>query len=277
MRNPYFMDEPTVISFSGGATSGFMLWNVLQAHDGKLPSYVLVAFANTGLEHPETLKFVEKCAIEWNVNVNWLEYCGKNEDEKFKVVNYATAARNGEPFAKLIDERKYLPNPVARFCTVELKIRTIDRWAENQKGMEDGHIELIGLRYDEPKRVHRVRANSTRNEAMCPMYHAKHTLIDVKNFWENNPFKLNIDQIYGNCVGCFLKGKEKTLRIAREAPEMLKWWADCESGNLENAKTPTGAKFRYDRPSYSGLIEMARSQSLFDFESDDTMPCHCTD
>lgn len=155
------MDEPTVISFSGGSTSGFMLWNVLQAHGGKLPDHVLVAFANTGLEHPKTLDFIERCSIEWGVNVNWLEYTGK-EGEKFKEVNYATAARNGEPFAKLIEERKYLPNPIARFCTVELKIRTIDRWASSQKGMDEGHIELIGLRYDEPRRVHRVKANKKK-------------------------------------------------------------------------------------------------------------------
>ena len=52
--NPYKINGPALISFSGGRTSGFMLWNILQAHNGKLPDDVYVTFANTGKEAPET-------------------------------------------------------------------------------------------------------------------------------------------------------------------------------------------------------------------------------
>jgi len=37
MTNPYLLDAPAVISFSGGRTSGMMLWHILQAHCGALP------------------------------------------------------------------------------------------------------------------------------------------------------------------------------------------------------------------------------------------------
>lgn len=50
MRNPFQITEPTCISFSGGRTSAYMLWRVLQAHDGKLPDEAVVCFANTGME-----------------------------------------------------------------------------------------------------------------------------------------------------------------------------------------------------------------------------------
>ena len=42
---------------------------------------------------------------------------------KFVELNHNSASRNGEPYDKLITKRKFLPNPVTRYCTSELKIR----------------------------------------------------------------------------------------------------------------------------------------------------------
>jgi len=50
--SPYFCHGPTLVSFSGGRTSAYMLFQVLWAHGGVLPDYVIVAFANTGRELP---------------------------------------------------------------------------------------------------------------------------------------------------------------------------------------------------------------------------------
>lgn len=60
-ENPYRITGPALISFSGGRTSAFMVWNILQAHGGTLPDDVVVAFANTGKEREETLRFVHEC------------------------------------------------------------------------------------------------------------------------------------------------------------------------------------------------------------------------
>lgn len=47
MSDPFKVDGLTAISFSGGRTSAYMLWRVLQAHGGALPDGVEVCFANT--------------------------------------------------------------------------------------------------------------------------------------------------------------------------------------------------------------------------------------
>lgn len=50
MSEPFFVTGPALISFSGGRTSAYMLWRILEAHDGTLPDDVHVTFANTGKE-----------------------------------------------------------------------------------------------------------------------------------------------------------------------------------------------------------------------------------
>ena len=60
--SPYIVPRPAVISFSGGRTSGYMLKHILDTHGGRLPEDLSVVFANTGMERPETLDFID-CGI----------------------------------------------------------------------------------------------------------------------------------------------------------------------------------------------------------------------
>tara|TARA_Y100000592_G_scaffold3838_1_gene5545 strand:+ start:411 stop:758 length:348 start_codon:yes stop_codon:yes gene_type:complete len=115
MDNFYNLPDGNVlISFSGGRTSGYMLYKILEAN-GNLPDRVRVAFANTGREMPETLDFVQQCSDRWGVKIDWLEYDRKNGKVSFKKVNHNSAARNGEPFDKLINFRQTLPNIAWRY------------------------------------------------------------------------------------------------------------------------------------------------------------------
>jgi 3'-phosphoadenosine 5'-phosphosulfate sulfotransferase (PAPS reductase)/FAD synthetase len=121
MTDPYRIEGPALISFSGGRTSAYLLKHVLDAYGGTLPANVLACFANTGKEMPQTLDFVRDCGQRWNVSIVWLEYDPAGETQrKFRVVDHASASRQGEPYEALLRERKYLPNPVTRFCTTTL-------------------------------------------------------------------------------------------------------------------------------------------------------------
>jgi 3'-phosphoadenosine 5'-phosphosulfate sulfotransferase (PAPS reductase)/FAD synthetase len=135
MSNPYEILEPTCISFSGGRTSAYMLYKVLETGGGQLPSDAVVCFANTGKEDEATLKFVHDCSTNWNVPIVWLEYRNAEDTkDRWTQVTYETASRNGEPFEAVIRKKNYLPNPVTRFCTIEMKIRTIANYLFS-KGM----------------------------------------------------------------------------------------------------------------------------------------------
>lgn len=274
--NPYLLDTPATISFSGGRTSGFMLRKILDAFGGTLPDDVHVCFNNTGLEHPKTYEFVRDVERHWGVKVHWLEYMLVDDKPTFKEVTFETASRNGEPFEALIRKRNFLPNPVARFCTVELKIRTSARYVRSLGW--DEYTNAIGLRADEMRRVARMRGDNKNEMVAMPMADAGHTIDDVLAFWKSQPFDLMLpggNNAFGNCVGCFLKGHDKTLRLMREEPEHFAWWVKAETIALNTATT--GAQFRSDRPTYAQLMEIARTQTTFDFDTYDTLPCACTD
>ena len=91
MSNPYKILEPTCISFSGGRTSAYMLYKVLEAHQMSLPQEAKVLFCNTGKEDNATLDFVNECSVRWGVEITWLEFTLENEESAFKVVDYRSA------------------------------------------------------------------------------------------------------------------------------------------------------------------------------------------
>ena len=130
----YALPEGQVqISLSGGRTSAYMLHHILEAN-GSLPERVQVLFANTGREMPQTIDFVQELASRWGVYVTWLEYDRVDNKVGYKVVNHNSCSMNGEPFEKLVESKQYLPNVMMRFCTEELKVRTMKRYLVNELG-----------------------------------------------------------------------------------------------------------------------------------------------
>lgn len=193
----------------------------------------------------------------------------------FEIVNYATASRNGEPFEAIIQARGFLPNVVARFCTVEMKIRTAQRYLKSLGW--DHWTSSIGLRADEPARVARLRGTNRHNneEPDAPLARAGFVLDDVRRFWESQPFDLALESYQGNCDLCFLKGRGKIQRVMREAPELAQWWIGQENA-IKSSKSARNASFRADRPRYEHLLRQVQEQPLLPFPDDEPMiDCFC--
>lgn len=274
--NPFEIKEPTCISFSGGRTSAYMLYKVLEAHNMSLPSNAKVIFANTGKEDEATLRFVQACSDNWGVEIHWLEY--RDADPAFERVTFETASRNGEPFEAIIRKRQYLPNPVTRFCTSELKIRTIHKYLKSL-GWHD-HTETmdwIGMRADEQRRAAKIA-----DKSRIPLVTAGVTKETVGEFWRNQSFDLELPNIngvtyHGNCDLCFLKGGSQVLSLIAEKPERGIWWAKMENLASQIASKPSGAVFRSDRPSYASMIKFSSEQTdMFD-ATEETIACFCGD
>jgi 3'-phosphoadenosine 5'-phosphosulfate sulfotransferase (PAPS reductase)/FAD synthetase len=271
-HDPFKIDSPTCISFSGGRTSAYMLWRVLQSNGG-LPGEALVCFANTGKEDEATLAFVQECSEQWSVPITWLEYRSDGAPW-YAAVDFDTASRAGEPFEAMVRKERFLPSAVQRLCTSRLKVRTMHRhlrvlgWTEWD--------QFIGIRADEQRRVAKIRARGTstetKDETMCvPLADAGVTVQDVGAFWAAQPFNLGLPTVngrtlHGNCDLCFLK------------PAV--WWAHMESvaqAEFVEKRSSDGWRFRIDRPSYAQMLQYATEQrDMFD-KDEEAIACFCGD
>ena len=220
------------------------------------------------------MRFVQACSDNWNVGIHWVEY--RDAEPSFERVTFETASRNGEPFEALIRKRQYLPNPVTRFCTSELKIRTIHKYLKSIGW--DHHNETmdwVGMRADEQRRAAKIA-----DKSRIPLVAAGVTKETVGEFWRNQSFDLELPNMngvtmHGNCDLCFLKGGSQVLSLIAEKPERGVWWAKMEA--LALASKPSGARFRKDRPGYSEMIEFAKNQvDMFD-PTEETIACFCGD
>lgn len=280
--NPYEIEGPAVISFSGGRTSGYLLQKVAETGIGR---DVHVVFANTGKERPETLDFVRDCAMHFGVDVRWIEYVppqykgerGRPFTARFREVTHGTASRNGEPFTALVKHRSYLPNPVTRFCTEELKIRPMKAFMQSL-GYEHW-INVVGLRADEPRRVAKMKARNDlgkeRWDVVMPLARAGVSRSDVRAFWSGAGFDLKLRSWEGNCDLCFMKSRPSRERILQDRPATGEWWAAIEES--------IQATFQGVRePPVRALIERVRrlpvvSSPTQQDPEDAAIDCFCTD
>ncbi|RWO90911.1 Nin-like protein [Mesorhizobium sp.] len=294
MSNPYLITGPALISFSGGRTSGYMLHEILRAHGGTLPCDVIVAFANTGKEREETLRFVHECGSRWNVHIHWLEY--RDDEAGFEEVGFNSASRDGEPFKALIDKKGYLPNAVTRFCTSELKVRPMKKFCLSIGWLHWQNV--IGLRYDEGLRVMRQLANNDagkdRWKSAMPMSKAKATKRGhVLPFWlgENvdpinlthplpQGFDLGLRDYEGNCDLCMLKSRGALKRLMRDNPQMSEWWQAREASiSMKSARATKAGRRFVTEYSYADLEREVATQpfmpGLIDEEYDVECGLHC--
>ena len=223
------IEGPALISFSGGRTSAYMLHEIRRAYDGEIPDDVIVAFANTGREREETLRFVYECGSRWSVEIVWLEW--RDAKPCFEQIGLNSAARNGEPFEVLIEKKRRLPNWQERWCTTFLKIRPMQDFMRVHFGLEPGqYVEAVGLRDDEPERIADMVEGDARSgrRRTAPLARAKVTKADVMAFWATQPFDLGLEPWEGNCDLCFATGRSVKLARLRRNPKCGRWWAERE-------------------------------------------------
>lgn len=204
------------ISFSGGKTSAFMTYKILNSEYKNKYDNIVVVFANTGQEHDKTLEFVHNCDNHFGFNTVWIEADIRQEKGvgvRPKIVTYETASRNGEPFEAFC--AKYgIPNMISPQCTSRLKTDPMHYYVRKTLGWDKDYDTAIGIRMDETRRVSK---NADTNNIVYPLIDwFPSDKIDVNDFWEDMPFTLEIKEHQGNCKWCWKKSLKKHYMLLEE-------------------------------------------------------------
>lgn len=219
------------ISFSGGKTSAYMTEKLLEKHSKTHD--IRVTFANTGKEAPEALEFVDNCdRLKFGGRVIWLEAVVDPEHGKgirHKVVDFQSAARNGEPFRQVI--AKYgIPGPAHPQCSDRLKRQVMESYFESIGWRPTTRNPLydtaIGIRSDEADRMH---PNRKELRLIYPLVNWCVRKEHVNKALQSWPFQLGHEEHIGNCVTCWKKTIRKLATVYQERPGEFDFNREMES------------------------------------------------
>jgi hypothetical protein len=188
--------------------------------DEKSDEYeLLFIFSNTGEEDERTLIFADACDKAWGLNLVWVEAVVSpvaGEGTRHRVVTFETASRHGEPYEEVV--KKYgISNQTFQPCNRELKLNPMKSYLASI-GWTD-YQTAIGIRADEDRRVN--KRNADTNQIIYPLIDWWPTdKQEVKDFWEDQPFQLGMQEHEGNCRWCWKKSDRKHFRLISENPSI---------------------------------------------------------
>ncbi len=275
--------QNVAVMVSGGRTSHYLAKRMIDDAYWRNKNLGF-AFANTGKEAEATLEFVNECDQRMNLGVVWVEAAVNPEYGKgtsYRVVNFKTASRNGEPFEAVI--QKYgISNVNFPHCTRELKAKPLNAYFRDKWG--GNWAKALGFRFDELRRV------KPQDKVVYPLVPWMVTIDEVRRFWNEQVFDLKLKDYQGNCDLCWKKSLRKKLTVLKETPAVADWWAQMESkyGLTEFERRQNHPEpVHFNRDDVSVLELLALSKKPFipvtdpywkndqSNQMDDESPCSC--
>jgi len=223
------MKKKLAVSCSGGRSSAVMTKMIV---DEMSDTHELsIVFANTGAEHPATLDFLHECETRFSWPLVWVEAVvppDQGDSIGFRIVDYETASRSGEPFRDAVAKFGIF-NPTAKSCTTKLKELPMTAYRKSigfLRGKCLNHDTAIGIRADE---VDRMAENRVRDRLVYPLIEKGITKRDVAIEIKKWGFDLKIPgDHFGNCQTCYKKSLRKLLTVARQSPESFAFFQKME-------------------------------------------------
>lgn len=248
-----------LVSLSGGRDSAALgVWAAREHEAGRI-EYLRYVYVHVGSRmEPETLAWL----TEYEARV--LTPRGLYLDVLQGDVD-AWARQFERPWRR----RPALPGPEFRTCTVELKIRPLNRWRRHAMGPAK-ITWLIGFRADEGSEKRRVQVSrfmdpTTGDEQWRPFVELGYGLADVERLLAEEGVPL--PGVYAwtdrsGCVLCFYKPKHQLVEAARRYPASFAHYARQEEEVIAHTGTRGASPWVVTRGgTLRELVTAARAQT----------------
>ena len=194
---------PHVVKFSGGRSSGMLLFTLLENGFLRQDRGDVVVFNNTSCEHPETYRFAAECkrVVEANYNIPFFfiqfqTYEDARQGEWRRISSYRLVNERpysetnpdgfrwrGEAFEELISHKAYVPSQFRRICTSFLKLETTRLFLRDWFASKES-IPLLGHGLDESQvDIDQMYERHVRNGGGVP----KDVLLEKRKFVLDRP------------------------------------------------------------------------------------------
>ena len=218
-------DLPHVVKFSGGRSSGMLLFILLENKILRPDRGDVIVFNNTSAEHPDTYRFVQDCmraSSQYGIPFFWVEY-QTYEDARngewtrlpaYRMVNDQPQSNDnpdgfhwrGEVFEELISYAGYVPNIFSRICTQSMKLETTRHFLRDWLAGKDSIPRLghygSGSRIDDATLFKRHK----RNQGQIP----RDVLLRKRKYSRSRPHSRPL-QRYGDFCPAWIPFSNPTL------------------------------------------------------------------
>lgn len=199
----------------------------------------------------------------------------------------------GKPFDEIIIRpggKKFLPNKLMRFCTIEMKLEPIKKWW--RENINQPTEQRIGFRANEIRRANNMIARTREDGYLYEKFeigqnkvYKKYETVKyqkpifpliadniykdkIETYWKDKPVRF---AYMNNCVGCFHRSPIFLKKMESKAPNKFQWFIDAEE-NLGYTGTNGGFK---NGIKYKEIKNWHTQTELFDDDFNDCDSGYC--
>lgn len=212
-----------VLGLSGGKDSSAL---ALYMKETRPELDIEYFFTDTGYELPETNAFIDQLEERLGY-INRLNARSLNNIEGRGEVDFSSLLKKHQNF---------LPSQRDRWCTIQLKLKPFEQWAETL--IADGYeiINYVGIRADEPNRTGLLTSDKPITTVM-PFRDDGIVKSDIENILNRNG--LELPEYYSwrsrsGCSFCFYQKKIEWIRLKENHPDLFEQAKEFEKGENNN-------------------------------------------
>lgn len=212
-----------VLGLSGGKDSSALALYMKETRPDLDIEYF---FTDTGYELPETNEFIDQLEERLGY-IHRLNARALNNIEGRGEVDFSSLLKKHQNF---------LPSQRDRWCTIQLKLKPFERWADSL--IADGFeiMNYVGIRADEPNRTGLLTIDKPITTVM-PFRDDGIVKSDIENILQRNGLELPAYYSWrsrSGCSFCFYQKKIEWIKLRDNHPELFEQAKEFEKGEDNN-------------------------------------------